>query len=331
MAGCTRPSRRCSGATFGNSGSGFTGTGYVDYANATGDYVEFTVTAPSAGAYSLAFRYANGSTSDRPLELKVNGTVVNAPLSFPATGGWGTYMSVTANATLAAGSNTVRLTAVGKSGGNLDSLSVAAGAPAPTGTFQAEDARRVGATFSSSNAGYIGGGYVDYTNATGDYVEFTVNAAAAGTYALDFRYANGSTSGRPLDLSVDGQVLTGRVPFAPTGAWTTWATATRTVQLGAGAHTVRVTSAGWNGPNLDCLTVKAASPPPAEVTLQAESALLSGPIASSGGTGFTGTGFADYQNGTGDFVEFSYDAPAAKNTSSSSATPTAAHPIGRWS
>jgi hypothetical protein len=292
--------------------TGFTGTGYLDYFNPSGDYVEFTVNVPSAGAYALTFRYANGSASDRPLELKVNGAVAAASVSFPATGSWVTYKTVTANANLAAGANKVRVTAIGSSGGNLDSLSVAPANPTPSDTYQAEDAAWSGAAPAHDVAGFLGSGYIDYAHSSGDYVEFTVGAGAAGSYALDFRYANGSAADRPLELSVDGQVLTGRVPFAPTGSWTTWGTSSRSVTLAAGTHKVRLTSAGSNGPNLDLLKVVPASTPPEQpVTLQAEAATLSGVLAQSNVKGYTGSGFADYQHASGDYVEWAVTAAAA--------------------
>jgi hypothetical protein len=103
---------------------GYTGTGYADYQNASGDYVEWTVTMASGGDYDIAFRYALGNT-DRPLEIQVNGDVVASSLSFPDTGGWSTWgMTAPLSVTLNAGSNTVRATAIGSSGGNLDHLQV---------------------------------------------------------------------------------------------------------------------------------------------------------------------------------------------------------------
>ena len=101
---------------------GYTGTGYADYQNASGDYIEWTVTMASGGDYDISFRYALGS-SDRPLEIQVNGDVVDPSLSFPNTGGWSTWgMTAPLSVTLNAGSNTVRATAIGSSGGNLDHL-----------------------------------------------------------------------------------------------------------------------------------------------------------------------------------------------------------------
>src|SRR6266536_99424 len=51
---------------------GFTGTGFVDTTNAVGAAVEFTVSVAEANpAETLVFRYANGSTTDRPATLTV--------------------------------------------------------------------------------------------------------------------------------------------------------------------------------------------------------------------------------------------------------------------
>ena len=44
--------------------AGYTGSGFVNYDNETGAYVEFTVTAATAGPATLSFRYANGTAFD---------------------------------------------------------------------------------------------------------------------------------------------------------------------------------------------------------------------------------------------------------------------------
>ncbi|GAA2647876.1 discoidin domain-containing protein [Nonomuraea recticatena] len=103
--------------------AGFTGSGFVDYVNVAGGYVEWTVTAATAGAHNLTLRYANGTTANRPLAVAVNGVTVNR--DFPGTGAWSTWADVTLTATLNAGANTVRATATAATGGpNLDKLTV---------------------------------------------------------------------------------------------------------------------------------------------------------------------------------------------------------------
>ena len=300
------------GADVSANHSGFTGSGYVDFEHAAGDSVEFTVQAPSAGRYELSFRYANGGPAARGTGLWVNGAAVPGGLAFARTGSWKTWRDVTVAVPLAAGANTVRVLANGQSGPNLDSLSLRPVTPPASATYQAESAVLSGPLALSNVPGYTGTGFADYQRSSGDYVEFPIEVPADGSYALGFRYANGSSSDRPLELRVDGTVLTGRLSFAPTGDWRMWKTASQPAVLTAGRHAVRLTSVGSNGPNLDALSVAATvAPPPVEpVTLQAEAAALSGAVVGRSNGGYSGTGYADYQRAAGDYVEFAYDAPA---------------------
>ncbi|WP_225992811.1 carbohydrate-binding protein [Actinomadura rudentiformis] len=120
--------------------------------------------------------------------------------------------------------------------------------------YEAEDATSVsGSTVDRNHSGYSGKGFVNTPNATGSYVQFTVNAAQAGRHTLAFDYAHAGTADRPASLSVNGTAA-GTVPFAPTGAWSLWRTATAAVSLNAGANTIRLTATGTGGlPNLDYL------------------------------------------------------------------------------
>lgn len=113
--------------------TGYSGTGFVDYTNVIGSSVEFTVNA-TAGSTSLAIRYANGTTANRPMDISVNGTVVAPGAAFDGTGSWDTWATKTITAQLVAGTNTIRATATTANGGPnldyLDSQAPAAGGPA---------------------------------------------------------------------------------------------------------------------------------------------------------------------------------------------------------
>ncbi|MFB7505257.1 PQQ-dependent sugar dehydrogenase [Streptomyces broussonetiae] len=114
------------GTVAGNH-TGYTGTGFVDYTNVKGSYVEFRVSAAATGPASVTLRYANGTAADRPMDLSVNGTVVAPAVSFPATADWNTWAAKAVNVTLKAGTNTIRATATTANGGpNLDRISLAA-------------------------------------------------------------------------------------------------------------------------------------------------------------------------------------------------------------
>ncbi|MFI9008308.1 PQQ-dependent sugar dehydrogenase [Actinosynnema sp. NPDC053489] len=113
-----------SGGVVASDHDGFTGSGYVDYDDEPGGYVEYAVTAARSGEHTLVFRYANGSGVDLPLALTVNGRrAITA--SFPGTGAWTVWREVTAAVTLEAGGNLVRATAISRRGGpNADRLTV---------------------------------------------------------------------------------------------------------------------------------------------------------------------------------------------------------------
>ena len=246
----------CNG-TIDSNWAGFSGTGFCNTTNAVGAALELAVTAPSAGAATLTIGYANGTTGDRPMDLRVNGVIVTEALSFPVTGAWTTWRTVTATVSLNVGTNTVRLAATTTGGGpNLDYVDVAM--TAPSSDFQAENAVISQGVVESNHAGYTGSGFVNMDNAIGSYIQFTVGVAQAGEASLTIRYANGTTTSRPMDIAVNGTVVSAAHEFTGTGAWSTWATETINATLNAGNNTVRVTATTANGgPNVDKLTVGA--------------------------------------------------------------------------
>jgi chitinase len=104
--------------------TGYSGTGFVDYAAASGSYVQWTVSRSAAGSVKLTFQYANGSQGNRPTAIIVNGTTVTT-LNFGVTGSWNTWKTATVTVTLKAGTNTVRASATTMVGGpNVDWLGV---------------------------------------------------------------------------------------------------------------------------------------------------------------------------------------------------------------
>ncbi|MBO3752041.1 carbohydrate-binding protein [Streptosporangiaceae bacterium NEAU-GS5] len=235
--------------------TGFTGTGFVNYDNVTGSYVEYQVNAATAGPATVTLRYSNGTTTNRPMDIAVNGTVISSGLAFNSTTNWDTWADKAITANLNAGSNTIRMTATTANGGpNADRITIAA--QQPTADYQAEDATLSQAAAATNHTGYTGTAFVDYTNVTGSYVEFSVNAAAAGPATVTLRYSNGTTTNRPMDIVVNGTVVSSALAFGATTNWDTWATKSVTVNLVAGLNTIRATATTANGgPNLDKITL----------------------------------------------------------------------------
>ena len=151
-------SARLSGPSVARSYSGYTGTGYADYANPSGDYIEWTYTSVSAAASELDFRYALGSGS-RPLSIKVNGTTVAASLAFNSTGSWTTWAyTAKISANLVAGVNTIRATAIGSNGANLDHLRIS---PAPVIPYFTLTTSALHGTISPAGGSFLAGTPVD--------------------------------------------------------------------------------------------------------------------------------------------------------------------------
>ncbi len=120
--------------------------------------------------------------------------------------------------------------------------------------YEAEAATISQGVVESNHAGFTGTGFVNYNNVSGSYVQWTVTSAAARTATLTFRYANGTSVNRPMDIRVNGAIVSAALAFAGTGAWTSWQTRTVTVTLPAGASTIRATATTANGgPNVDHL------------------------------------------------------------------------------
>lgn len=248
--------------------AGYTGSGFADYPGTGSGYVQWTVNVPTAGTYSLAFRYANGGTGDRPLAIAVNGGTAVASLSFPATGAWTNWSVRTQSLNLPAGAVTIRATEL-PNGPNVDSLKVTATAtPTPMAgclvgaVCEAENAARGGGVvISTQHAGYTGTGFADYPgNGTG-YVEWTINVPSTGSYLLAFRYANGGTGDRPMAIALNGATVVSSVSFPVTGSWTNWSARMQTVTLPLGTVKIRATELP-NGPNVDSLTVTSITPTP---------------------------------------------------------------------
>ena len=125
---------------------------------------------------------------------------------------------------------------------------------APGNRYEAESGLCDG-TVDSNHAGFSGAGFCNTTNAVGSAEEWTVTREQAGTATVAFRFANGTTTARPMDLTVNGLPV-GTLTFTGTGAWTTWQAVSIQVPLAAGTNVVRLTATTANGgPNVDYLEV----------------------------------------------------------------------------
>ena len=98
------------------------------------------------------------------------------------------------------------------------------------------------------------GGYNVGWTAAGEWLEYSINVASAGTYQVGARVAS-PNAGR-LHYELDGQPLGTAVALPATGGFQTWQTVTTTLTLPAGAHVLRV-AVEAGGVNLNRFTFSA--------------------------------------------------------------------------
>jgi endonuclease/exonuclease/phosphatase family metal-dependent hydrolase len=238
-----------------------TGGGYNVGWMAAGEWLEFAVTT-AAGTFRIDSRVA--ALAAQSIRIEVDGIAV-ASTTVPATGAWQAWTTVgSPPVTLAAGSHRIRFWVV-TGGINLNYLVLAPAGTAPyggtaravPGRVQAEDfdVGASGLAYYDTGAGNNGGAYratdVDLEPttdtgggvnvgwmATGEWLQYTVHATAAGSYRIASRVA-----GRPAALryEIDGVDVTGEIALPGTAGWQSWTTVTSgAFSLAAGPHTIRV-------------------------------------------------------------------------------------------
>jgi predicted alpha-1,6-mannanase (GH76 family) len=138
--------------------------------------------------------------------------------------------------------------------------SIAGAAPAdPADTYEAEEGVLHQLGLEASNAGYGGWGYVAGWSADGQWVDFKVNVAAAGTYDLAFRYAAGAGTATRQVFASNAEVVANEI-FPGTAGWSAYSTQIVTTTLPAGSSVVSVIYNGAKGSssfmNLDQLIIR---------------------------------------------------------------------------
>lgn len=310
------------------AGRGAEGTGYLDYQNSTGDFIEWLVDVPTAGTYDLAWRYANGSTN-RPLEFSVNGAGGDDSLDFEKTGSWFDWGFVTQPVDLVAGENSLRLTAIGSSGANFDYLEISG----PGRIVEISDA-----IAEEGSSGLMEG--VD------DFLVFDITLSTPSDEAitLDLLATDGTARGGAIanfgiDLSGNPIDYANQEFEVSVDEGVTWQTANNGTEVTFAAETtaLKVRSAinddaTDEGQMAETMSLSVADVLSGPVDLsgdtgtgsiidndrlielstiyEAEAAKIVGPKDFTG-RGASGLGYVDYQKPTGDFIEWLVDVPAA--------------------
>ena len=246
-----------------------------------GEWLQYTVNVTADGQYDLMLRLAS-SGSGGVLHVEVDGVNATGAVPVPNSGGWQAWSTVTVRQLpLQAGTRRLRLAfdANGSTGGvanvNRMELSRSSGAGpfggAPRvlpGIIQAEDFDDGGPSvaYFDTTSGNRGGAYrqtdvdIEATSdagggfdigwaRAGEWLQYTANVGATGTYALELRVASASAGGT-VRVEVDGVDGTGPITIPNTGGWQVWTTIRKAgLVLQSGPHRIRLVfvSAGPEG------------------------------------------------------------------------------------
>lgn len=197
-------------------------------------------TIPKAKSAFLKWNDANGS--------QVAATALTTVLS---TASAGTYTAVYKGAVINDCNGTPNGTA------KLDNcercVAGTTGKTACTSVGEAEtDACAYSGILESTNTGFKGASYINVTNEIGASIAFNINVSSAGVAILSFRYANGGANDRLAQLNLNNTLLSSRLSFPVTGAFTTWKTVDLTLSLLKGTNTLKLSSSTAEGlPNID--------------------------------------------------------------------------------
>jgi hypothetical protein len=256
--------------TTGNTGGKYRSTdvdiescsegGYDVGWTASGEWLNYTVDVAAAGTYNLDLRVA--SATGGSVYVHFNGVNETGTLSVPNTGGWQAWRTIRKSVTLAAGTQSMRLT-FDSGSFNVNSISVSststttsssAGSSATSSAFggvaraipgwiQAEDFDSGGQNvayydLSAGNAGGVyrstdvdiqstsSGGYAVAWTGAGEWLKYTVNVGASGTYTATARVASSGTGGT-FHIEFNGTDKTGPMRVPNTGGWQTYRTCRR--------------------------------------------------------------------------------------------------------
>ncbi|WP_428818744.1 cellulose binding domain-containing protein [Microbulbifer sp. MCCC 1A16149] len=182
-----------------------------------------------------------------PAVFTLNGTVCNGGGSSSSSSGGGSSSSSSSSSS-SGGSGS---SGSGGSSGGGNAITLQENATGFCG---------VDGSIDSNNAGFTGGGFANTHNLSGTRIRWSLNAASASDYLLDWRFANGGSANRPANVRVNGADLAS-VDFPSTGGWTSWSQASVVVALTAGENTIELVASGSDGlANIDALTATGDGP-----------------------------------------------------------------------
>jgi endoglucanase len=217
--------------------------GWID----AGDWLSYSINAPSSGTYTVQYRIASMSGGGTIKLEKQGGSVSYGTIAVPSTGGWQNWQTITQTIQLPAGQQNIAIAAVG-GGFNLNWFSMTGGSGGFSQTIQAESyavMSGVQTEATSDNGGGSNVGWID----TNDWMKYAgISIPSMGLYVFEYRIASPNSTGiLSQDLNA-GAIQLGTINIPNTGGWQNWQTISRAVTLNAGTYDFGIfaKAGGWN-------------------------------------------------------------------------------------
>lgn len=113
-------------AAVGSTFTGYTGSGYASFQNASGSAVQWnTILIGSTGTKNIKIRYSLPSGTSN-LDVYVNGSLALSGVPFEATGSGNTWKDKSIQVPMVNGTSTLKLVTTGTGGPNIDNINVTA-------------------------------------------------------------------------------------------------------------------------------------------------------------------------------------------------------------
>jgi hypothetical protein len=268
-----------------NDANGGLDVGWID----PKDWMNYNVNVASAGSYTLSLRIATPNSSGA-LQVKDASGAILASVNVPVTGGYQTWQTVTVPISLLAGNQTLQVYSSGSSIWNINwmdfeqTATTSGNSLAIPGMVQAENFASMSGVQTEPTNDANGGLDVGWIS-QGDWMDYNVNVAAAGTYTVAFRLSTELPGGVLQLRNTSGTVLT-TVNVPNTGNWQIWETVSASVSLPAGAQTLQLYDVGavsWdiNWMNFTSGTAQGMAQPGTEASAQALSLPSAGLVSPS--------------------------------------------------
>jgi hypothetical protein len=238
--------------------------GWID----NGDWMDYSYNAPSTGTYTVKFRIATPNSGAQLQIRKSDGTVLST-VNITNTGAYQIWQTITATVNLTQGQQTLRILSPTSQGWNFNWMEITPGGtstppPATSTTFKVEaESFTAQQGVQTETTGDIAGGgqnvgWIDQ----GDWMDYSINPATAGTYTVKMRLATPNNGAQLQIKKADGSVLT-TVNIPNTGGFQGYQTVEATLTLAEGQQTVRVQSSAaalWNFNWMEFSTSSATTP-----------------------------------------------------------------------